>query len=561
MTTDPQQPANTDPASEQPVTQPTAPASGPESTDASETNAAVGQPAATMPPSSDIAAAGNAAPNSSTEDVVVTPAAAEAATVAEEVAAVQPTAETTDSAVNAAMDADAAGRVRDKMKAAAEAQAEEASVPSTHRATSGGARTVEIPGVDDLEEGLEAEIQAVMQNSTVATPVVQTEGSAQESQEVSLGSKVKGTIQQIHGDDVFLDAGLRTNVVVSLKQFPEGKPPEVGAQIDVVIEELDADGLIRGRLPKGRHKPAGNWDNLAVGQVVDCMVTAVNKGGLQVTVGGLRAFMPASQVELGFAGDLESYVGQKISCQITEVNPKKRNLVVSRRALLQSEREESEGEFWTQAEVGQDYSGVVKTIKDYGAFINIGAVDGFLHIGEISWSRINHPSDVLQEGQTVDVKVLRLDAEKKRVSLGMKQLAQNPWATATEKYSTGRTVSGTVSRVTDFGAFIELEPGLEGMVHISELAWRRVGSVSEILNVGDTREFQVQDVDTKRKRVSLSLKALEKRPETAAPERAEEAEATPEPRRPRNTNLRGGTSSDDDGRKGGGLFGNPSDFT
>ena len=211
--------------------------------------------------------------------------------------------------------------------------------------------------------------------------------------------------------------------------------------------------------------------------------------------------------------------------------------------------------------MGQDFSGVVKTIKDYGAFINIGAVDGFLHIGEISWSRINHPSDVLQEGQTVDVKVLRLDAEKKRVSLGMKQLAQNPWATATEKYSTGRTVSGTVSRVTDFGAFIELEPGLEGMVHISELAWRRVGSVSEILNVGDTREFQVQDVDTKRKRVSLSLKALEKRPESAAPERAEEEEAAAEPRRPRNTNLRGGTSSEGDGRKGGGLFGNPSDFT
>jgi small subunit ribosomal protein S1 len=244
--------------------------------------------------------------------------------------------------------------------------------------------------------------------------------------------------------------------------------------------------------------------------------------------------------------------------QVTEVNAKKRNLVVSRRALLQAERSEGEGEFWAQVEVGQDYKGVVKTLKDYGAFVNIGCVDGFLHIGEISWSRINHPKDVLSEGQEVDVKVLKLDTEKKRISLGMKQLAQNPWASASEQYATGRTVSGKVTRVTEFGAFIELEPGLEGMVHISELAWRRVGSVGEILKVGETRDFQVVEVDTKRKRVSLSLKALEKRPEPPKSERQEEPEPAPvEPRRPRNTNLRGGTGS----ASGQGLFGNPSDFT
>ncbi|MCA9062449.1 MAG: S1 RNA-binding domain-containing protein [Planctomycetaceae bacterium] len=455
----------------------------------------------------------------------------------------------------------AAMRIREKM---AEASAAQAAVRSEgprpeNPATAG---RVEIPGTDDLDASLEEEIQAAMAGAETPAPAQPpAEASAETgSEEIGQGSRVKGTVQQIHEDDVFLDAGLRHNVVVSLKQFPENKPPAVGDQVDVFIDEMDADGLIRGRLPRGRHKAGGNWDALAVGQVVDCVVGATNKGGLQVTVSNLRAFLPASQIEIGYAGDLEKYVGQKLTVQITEVNPRKRNLVVSRRALLQAEREESEGEFWTRAEVGQEFSGTVKTIKDYGAFINIGAVDGFLHIGEISWSRINHPSDVLQEGQQVDVKVLKLDTDKKRISLGMKQLAQNPWASATEKYSSGRTVSGKVTRLTDFGAFIELEPGLEGMVHISQLAWRRVGSVGEILSVGETRDFQVQEVDTKRKRVSLSLKALEKRPESAKPEPDEDvAESAPEPRRPRNPNLRGGR--DGAGESRGGLFGNPADFS
>ncbi len=457
-----------------------------------------------------------------------------------------------------------ASRIREKMAASGIEQgteSESTSATSSQRSKSG---SIEIPGTDELDASLESEIQAVMQQETVAAPApvaAETGAAAADAPEpIGPGSKVKGIVQQIHGDDVFLDAGLRATVAVPLRQFPEDKQPTAGAQLEVIIDDMDADGLIRARMPRGRHKPAGNWDALAVEQIVDCMVTAVNKGGLQVTVSGLRGFMPASQVELGFAGNLDGYVGQKLTVQVTEVNPKKRNLVVSRRALLQAERAEGEGEFWSKAEVGQEYSGTVKTIKDYGAFVNIGVVDGFLHIGEISWSRINHPNEVLQEGQTIDVKVLKLDSEKKRISLGMKQLAQNPWTTAVEKYSSGRTVAGKVTRITDFGAFIELEPGLEGMVHISELAWRRVGSVAEILTAGETRDFQVQEVDPKRKRVSLSLKALEKRPEPTRQEQAEhpESAAPEEPRKPRNQNLRGGT---DRNAARGGLFGNPSDFS
>lgn len=572
MTTDPQQPVHSEsPAPEAgiPVTPPTD--SGPES---SQPGAA---PCTGNPDTGATAARDAASPVTVSASTQSAPVAAEAPVAAPSVPADSESAilrqaeaalQTMSVVVTGGTDAAVAGagRIREKMSAAsAELHVTEGDGQPQQRDTPSGGRSVEIPRPDQLDANLEAEIQAIMAGGggEAPVPISVTDESGEKSEETGVvqGSKVKGVVEQIHEDDVFLNAGLRTNVVVSFKQFPENKPPVVGMELEVVIDALDADGLIRGRLPRSRHRPGGNWDALAVGQIVDCMVGAVNKGGLQVTVSGLRGFLPASQIELGFAGNLDAYVGQKVTVLVTEVNPKKRNLVVSRRALLQAERAEGEGEFWSAAQVGQDYSGTVKTIKDYGAFVNIGPVDGFLHIGEISWSRINHPNEVLQEGQTVDVKVLKLDPEKKRISLGMKQLAQNPWATANEKYSTGRTVAGTVTRTTDFGAFVELEPGLEGMVHISELAWRRVGSVTEILNVGENREFQVQEVDTKRKRVSLSLKALEKRPEPVKQERPETPEppaAPAEPRKPRNPNLRGGT---DRTAAGGGLFGNPNDFT
>ena len=461
-------------------------------------------------------------------------------------------------------DVGAVTRVREKM-ASSEPQAQQPEHVTPRQGQGHKPVAVEIPTADELDASVEAEISAALADNAGAMPeaVIVPGGETDDdgdTKTVVQGTKVRGTVQAIHGGEVFLDAGLRHNVVLSLTQFPNDKHPNVGDQLDVIIDAKDADGLIKGRIPRARHRAGGNWDSLSVGQVVDCHVSAVNKGGLQVMVSNLRAFLPASQVEIGFAGNLESFIGQKLTVQITEVNAKKRNLVVSRRALLQAERAEGEGEFWARVEVGQDHSGTVKTLKDYGAFINIGPVDGFLHIGEISWTRINHPRDVLTEGQQVDVKILKLDPEKKRISLGMKQLAQNPWTSASERYVAQSTVSGTVTRITEFGAFIELEPGLEGMVHISELAWRRVGSVGEVLKVGETHDFQVVEVDPKRKRVSLSLKALEKRPEPPQTERhrAPEPEAPPEPKRPRNENLRGGTGTPGSGR---GMFGNPSDFT
>ena len=423
---------------------------------------------------------------------------------------------------------------------------------------------VDIPEKDVLADDIEAQISAAMDGdvpvpvTTVPVPAEFLSEAADadapvEVEEIGPGSRVKGTVQHIHGDDVFLNAGLIADVIISLKQFAENKQPSVGDSLEAIVDNIDGDGLFRARLPEAKTKAGGNWEGLAVGQVIDCTVTGTNKGGLQVTVGGLKGFLPASQVDLGYVSELEKYVGQKIAVQVTEVKPKKRNLVVSRRAILQAERENAQVGFWETLEVGQDFPGTVKTLKNYGAFVNLGPIDGFLHVGEISWSRINHPNEVLKEGQEVQVRILKIDREKSRISLGMKQLMQNPWLGLSERYPKEHIVSGKVTRVSDFGAFVELEPGVEGLVHISQLAWRRVGTVAEMLKPGDEKDFQVLEVDQKRKRVSLSLKALEQKPESV---RKAEAEEGARPVRKPNLDLRGGTGK----TGGGGLFGNPTDF-
>ena len=327
----------------------------------------------------------------------------------------------------------------------------------------------------------------------------------------------------------------------SANSSPEKSPRSVSSLKCSSIGSPQDEGLIHLNLPKGVRRIAGNWESLAKGQIVDCLVNRTNKGGLEVTVSGLRAFLPSSQVELGFISDLNPYVGQKLRVEVMEVNPRKRNLVVSRRAFLQIERQEAEEKFWQTVEVGQTFTGRVKTIKDYGAFVDLGGVDGFLHIGEMSWHRLKHPSEIVKEGQTVDVKVLSLDGEKKKIGLGMKQLVQNPWTTAAERFPANSAVTGTVTRIADFGAFVELEPGLEGLIHVSELDHKRVRHPSDVLKVHQVVTAQVLEVDVERKRVGLSLKALLARPEEKkAEEEHPPAEAL---QRRRKGPLKGGTGS------------------
>ncbi|MCH7988836.1 MAG: S1 RNA-binding domain-containing protein [Planctomycetes bacterium] len=421
------------------------------------------------------------------------------------------------------------------------------------------------PEIGDLGRDLDAEIEAALSSGSLESPSTEIQTSTDdvdsllEEDALEEGTKLTGKIQSVHGDDVFLDLGSRSPGVVSSRQFESGKKPVVGQIIEVVVSRVDhEEGLIQLNLPKGIRKARGNWEDLAAGQIVDCMVTKTNKGGLEVTVGSIRGFLPSSQVDLAYVSDLEQFVGQKLRVKVLEANPRKRNLVLSRRDFLLIERKESEEQLWKTLEVGLQFTGTVKSIKDYGAFVDIGGVDGFLHIGEISWSRINHPSEVLQDGQQIEVKVLTLDPEKKRISLGMRQLVPNPWTIASVNYPVESTVSGKITRITDFGAFVELEPGLEGMVHISELDHKRVRQVSDVLTVGQQINFKVLEVNPDRKRIGLSLKALVEKPEEQIPAGQTASEETPASMPKRNKPLKGGTGKP--ARKGGGLFGNPNDF-
>lgn len=430
------------------------------------------------------------------------------------------------------------------------------------------AAPVEIPyGQMSIDADLEKELEAAMAGqmtaptappvgATAPTPQSAVSELPESEDQLEAGTKLKAKVQSVTTDDVFCEVGFRCPGLLPARQFPQGKQPRVGEEFLVVVEKYDAEsGVIMVNLPKATRKVKGNWEELSVGQVVECQVTKTNKGGLEVTIGQLRAFLPASQVDLGFSPVLETFVGKKLTVQITEVNPAKRNLVVSRRIIMIAERKEAAVNFWQQAEVGQQYTGTVKTIKDYGAFVDLGGADGFLHIGEMSWTRVKHPSEVLQEGAQVDVVILSLDREKQKIGLGMRQLAHNPWAGVEDRYPMGKQVTGKVTRISDFGAFVELEQGVEGLVHISELDHQRVRKVGDVVIVGQEIVMQVLEVVPDRQRISLSLKALKQKPEKPkdedmAPSQGQQYE------RKRKEPLRGGTSSEG----GGGLFGNPGDF-
>ena len=425
--------------------------------------------------------------------------------------------------------------------------------------TQPAAEPVDLPSKEDLDAEVEAEIEAALSNDSPAAQVtVQTvDGEEEELTEETLeeGARLTGTVQSVDAENIFLDIGVRSPAIIQLRHIEAAKVPAVGDKLEVIVNRIDkAEGLVHVSLPDTKRRGGANWDSVKVGDVVEALVTKTNKGGLEISVSSIRGFLPASQIDVRFVSDMEAFVGQTLTVKITEVNPKRRNLIVSRRTLLEAERKEMEGEIWKELAVGQVRSGVVKTIKDYGAFVDIGGMDAFLHIGEISWSRIKHPTELMQEGETIEVQVLTIDQEKRRVGLGMRQLRQNPWQAAGEKFPPGSTATGKVTRTTNFGAFVELEPHVEGLVHISELEYRRVNQVTDVLNVGDVAEFQVLEVDINRKRIALSLKAMKEKPEEfKAPEPEPEEELPPQPR---NENLRGGMG----GGLGGSLFGNPDDY-
>jgi small subunit ribosomal protein S1 len=355
------------------------------------------------------------------------------------------------------------------------------------------------------------------------------------------GAPHKGKVYRVHGADVFIEIpGGRTQGVLPVTQFPEG-PPAQGTEVEVHIEGFDPDSGVYLLARKGAAVEV-DWSSVAVGQTVEARVTGTNKGGLAVDVNGIRGFMPISQLELFRVEDTAPYVNQRLRCLVTEVDAVMANLVVSRRALLEKEREEMREQLWRELAEGQVRQGVVRSVKDFGAFVDLGGADGLLHVSEMSWTRVADATKVVQPGQSLKVVVLKIDHERRKISLGLKQLTASPWDSVAEKYHAGTVVTGKVSKLMDFGAFVELEPAVEGLIHISELSPQRVRRVADVVKEGQEVRVMVLGVDTEQRRMSLSLKAAvveEPEPEAAAEEEAE-PEEPPQPPRLRTTPLRGG---------------------
>jgi small subunit ribosomal protein S1 len=342
----------------------------------------------------------------------------------------------------------------------------------------------------------------------------------------------------VRGNDVFvMIPGGRSEGVLPLAQF-EGASPAPGSSVEVSIEGFDHENGLLIVTRKGAAVQV-DWSTVETGMVVEARVMATNKGGLSVEVNGIRGFMPVSQIDLYHVENPETFVNQKLKCLVTEADASERNLVVSRRALLEKDREENRERLWAELEEGQDREGIVRNIRDFGAFVDLGGVDALLPVSEMSWKRVQNPVDILQSGQTVRVRVLRIDREQRKVSVGMKQLVQSPWDAAGMNYPPKSVHRGKVTRLADFGAFVELEPGIEGLVHISELAAHRVQRVRDVVQPDQEVNVLVLRVEPAQRKMSLSMKAAQAQaPDAAEPEEAAETEK-PAPR-PRKTPLRGG---------------------
>jgi small subunit ribosomal protein S1 len=415
------------------------------------------------------------------------------------------------------------------------AEAKPAPVPALHPEQVYGSG----PRLKELDAEIERELQEAMGGLSEKELYGDPAQQRRQAPAAADGGRKKGKVFRIHGPDVFVDLpGGRSQGVLPITQFPEG-PPAVGTEVEIHIEGYDpANGLLL--LSRQGAAVEADWSSVAAGMIVEARVTATNKGGLSVDVNGIRGFMPISQIDLYRVEDVEQFVNQRLRCLVTEVVPEERNLVVSRRALLEKEREENREKLWQELTEGQIRSGIVRSIRDFGAFVDLGGVDGLLHVSEMSWTRVQDPNSVVQPGQSLKVIVLRIDRERRKVSLGLKQLTQSPWDNAAANYPPNTVVQGKVTKLMDFGAFVELEPGIEGLIHISELANQRVRRVGDVVQPGQEVKVMVLRVDPAQRKISLSLKAALPKEAEAPAEEEEEAPVDVKPSRPRTTPLRGG---------------------
>jgi small subunit ribosomal protein S1 len=397
-----------------------------------------------------------------------------------------------------------------------------------------------------LSDDVDAEIEAMLGDIQMDSVIENSEAPAAE---LEAGTRVKATVTRIHNDDLFVKLPGQDEGVAAFHHFKE--EPNIGDEVELTVRGRNAeDGLYELGVP-GAAIGVADWADVSEGAVVDAVVTGSNSGGLEVQINTLSGFMPASQIDRFRVGDLAQFVGQKFQAVVMEVKPEKRKLVVSRRAILERENEENRKKLLAELEEGQLRDGTVTKLLDFGAFVDLGGVEGLIHVSKVSWSRVKHPSEVLEVGQKVKVKVEKI-GDAGRISLSHRDTLEHPWKSLANEFNVEEVVKGTVTKIADFGAFVRIAPGVEGLVHISELAHHRVSRVSNVVNEGDEIQVKILSMDIESQKMSLSLKATQ----TAPPKKGKPGDKEPEveeapPRelavKPTGQPLKGGT-----GRTSGG---------
>ena len=359
------------------------------------------------------------------------------------------------------------------------------------------------PSADPAETSLQAESQPESAES-FGDIFSQYEKSHSRKKDPTTQSR-EGTVITVTADSIVLDIGFKTEGVLPLSAFPADKPPKPGDKLQVTVKGRDLEGYYE--LTRGKVERPTDWAALekafADKSTIIGTVTGVIKGGLSVDV-GVRAFMPASRSGTHDSTELAKLVEQEIRCRIIKLDVEDEDVVVDRRVIAEDEERAGKQRRYNELKEGDIVQGEVRSLTDYGAFVDIGGADALLHVGEISWQRVNKPSDVLSAGQQIEAKIIKIDSEKKRIAISMKQLQPHPWDAVAGKHQPGERVRGTITRLMDFGAFVEIEPGIEGLIHISEMSWaKRVRTPSDIVKPGETVEAVILNVNPAERRISL----------------------------------------------------------
>ena len=338
---------------------------------------------------------------------------------------------------------------------------------------------------------------------------------SQSMQNFKEGTIVKGRIIERRPREVMVDIGYKSEGAIDLNEFSSADDLAIGQEIEVLLERLEnEDGQVILSRQKAAHKQ--NWDKILklseAGKTVQGLVRGIVKGGLMVDV-GVEAFLPSSQIDINPPKNLREFLGQTLECRIVKLNEDRKNVVLSRRELIEEERNEKRAKLLSHLDKGAKVKGRVKNLTEFGAFVDLDGLDGLLHVTDMTWGRLGHPSEMLQTGQEIEVIVLEIDKERLRVSLGMKQMSENPWDKIAEKYPVNLKVRGKITSLVPYGAFIQLEPGVEGLVHVSELSWtRRINRPSDVLQDGQEIDAIVISVSKEEQKLSLSVRHLEANP-------------------------------------------------